>query len=144
LGEWRDDIAAFLSRDLIEAAVERGVVVRPPQPDEYYFAFADPSGGLGDSFTCGIAHRDSDGRAILDCLTETVQPFDPAAATREIVGTLKAYGIGRVIGDRYGASWVSGEFGRNGISYEASGRDRSAIYADFLPLLTSGRARLLD
>jgi hypothetical protein len=82
LGEWRDDIAAFLSRDLIEAAVERGVVVRPPQPDEYYFAFADPSGGLGDSFTCGIAHRDVDGRAVLDCLTETLPPFDPAQAPR--------------------------------------------------------------
>jgi hypothetical protein len=50
----------------------------------------------------------------------------------------------RVIGDRYAASWVSGEFGRNDISYEASERDRSAVYADFLPLLTSGRARLLD
>jgi hypothetical protein len=33
---------------------------------------------------------------------------------------------------------------RNDIGYEASERDRSAIYADFLPLLTSGRARLLD
>jgi hypothetical protein len=30
LAEWRDDIAAFLSRELIEAAVDKGVVVRPP------------------------------------------------------------------------------------------------------------------
>lgn len=144
LAEWRDDIAAFLSRDLIEAAVDRGVVVRPPNAAESYFSFVDPSGGLGDSFTCGIAHRDIDGRAVLDCLHETMAPFDPAVATREIVATLKEYGIVRVVGDRYAASWVSGEFGRNGISYEASERDRSAIYADFLPLLTAGRARLLD
>ena len=37
------------------------------------------------------------------------------------------------------------EFSRNDITYEAiRERDRTAIYADFLPLLTSGRARLLD
>jgi hypothetical protein len=32
----------------------------------------------------------------------------------------------------------------NDITLERSERDRSAIYADFLPVLTSGRARLLD
>jgi hypothetical protein len=81
---------------------------------------------------------------VLDCLHETRAPFDPAHGTREIAKTLKAYGISKAIGDRYAASWVSGEFSRNDISYEASERDRSAVYADFLPLLTSGRARLLD
>jgi hypothetical protein len=85
-------------------------------------------------------------RLVVDCLTETVAPFDPATATKEIVGTLKrkSYGIGKVVGDKYAAQWVAGEFGRHGISYEASERDRSAIYSDFLPLLTAGRARLLD
>jgi hypothetical protein len=36
------------------------------------------------------------------------------------------------------------EFARHDVTLEHSERDRSAIYADFLPLLTSGRARLLD
>jgi hypothetical protein len=81
---------------------------------------------------------------ILDCLHETLAQFDPATATKEIVATLKSYGIGKVVGDKYAAQWVVGEFGRHGISYETSERDRSALYADFLPLLTSGRARLLD
>ena len=81
---------------------------------------------------------------MLDCLHETRAPFDPAQATQEIAKTLKAYGVTKVVGDRYAAGWVVGEFGRNDISYEASERDRSAVYADFLPLLTSGRARLLD
>jgi hypothetical protein len=144
LAEWRDDIAAFLSRELIEGAVDRGVVVRQPVDGEQYFAFADPSGGIADSFTCGIAHRDSDGRALLDCLTEAAPPFDPVAATADIAKTLKAYGIGKVIADRYAAQWPVAEFARNDITLEHSERDRSAIYADFLPLLTSGRARLLD
>jgi hypothetical protein len=144
LGEWRSDISAFLSRELIESAVDRNVVVRLPEPGVDYHAFADPSGGLGDSFTCAVAHRDADGRAVLDALHETVAPFDPAQATREIAGVLKAYGVTRVVGDKYAGAWVSGEFGRNDISYEASERDRSGLYSDFLPLLTSGRARLLD
>ena len=144
LAEWRDDIAAFLSRELIEGAVDRGVTVRPPLPGVDYHAFADPSGGLGDSFTAAVAHRESDGQVVLDCVIETTPPFDPAAATKEIAATLRAYGITKVIGDRYAAQWPVAEFSRNDISYEHSERDRSAIYADFLPLLTSGRARLLD
>ena len=75
---------------------------------------------------------------------ETVAPFDPAQATAEIAKTLKAYGVVKVIGDKYAAQWPVAEFARNDITYEHSERDRSAIYADFLPLLTSGRARLLD
>jgi hypothetical protein len=93
VSEWRDDIAAFLSRELIEAAVDWNVAVRPPQAGVDYHAFADPSGGLGDSFTAAVAHRDADGWCVLDCLNETVAPFDPAQATAEIAATLKAYGI---------------------------------------------------
>lgn len=144
LAEWRDDIAAFLSRELIEGAVDRGVTVRPRQAGLDYHAFADPSGGLGDSFACAVAHRDAEGRCVLDALHETVPQFDPAQATAEIARTLKAYRVTKVIGDKYAAQWPVAEFSRNYISYEHSERDRSAVYADFLPLLTSGRARLLD
>jgi hypothetical protein len=142
--QWRDDVSAFLSRELIESAVDRGVVVRAPEQGIDYHAFADPSGGISDSLACAIAHRDADGRAILDCLHETVAPFDPAQATAAIAKVLKAYGVTRVVSDKYAAQWPVSEFSRNDITLEHSERDRSAIYADFLPLLTSGRARLLD
>jgi hypothetical protein len=89
-------------------------------------------------------HREDGGAVVLDCLHETVPPFDPAQATAEIAKTLKAYSVARVVGDKYAAQWPVAEFSRNDISYEHSERDRSAVYADFLPLLTSGRARLLD
>jgi hypothetical protein len=98
----------------------------------------------GDSFTCAVAHRDADGKAILDCLHEVRAPFDPAVATREIAATLKAYGITKVVADKYAAQWPVAEFSCNNVTLEHSERDRSAIYADFLPLLTSGRARLID
>jgi hypothetical protein len=30
LSEWRDDLSSFISRELLDAAVDRGVIVRPP------------------------------------------------------------------------------------------------------------------
>ena len=55
LAQWRSDLADFLDRELIEAAVDLGVVVAPIS-GRVYCAFADPSGGQGDSFTVAIAH----------------------------------------------------------------------------------------
>jgi hypothetical protein len=142
--EFRDDVLQFIERDLVEAAVDQGVLVRPPHSGLRYMGAADPSGGRGDSFTLGIAHRSDDGAIILDCLVERPSPFNPSEATAEMAATLREYGLSQVFGDRYAASWVSECFAANGIRYIASDRDRSAIYADALPLLTTGRCRLLD
>src|SRR5215472_11991103 len=57
-------IAEAYERDPASAA---DVVVRPPLPNVQYTAFADPSGGAGDSFTAAVAHID-DGVAVLDAL----------------------------------------------------------------------------
>ena len=47
-------------------------------------------------------------------------------------------------GDRYTAEWVAEAFAREGIRYQAADADKSAVYADTLPLFASGRVRLLD
>ena len=143
LAEWRDDIATFINRELIESAVDLSVTVRPPVAGISYRAFCDPSGGMSDSFTCGIAHAEGE-IAVLDCLLEIAAPFNPTTATGDVAKTLKSYGLSEVVGDRYAASWVVDAFSRHGIRYTHSERDRSAIYADALPLFTSGRVRLLD
>jgi len=70
LAEWRDDISTFIDRALIENAVDNGVLVRPCVPNAKYRAFADPSGGAGDAFTLGIAHREKNNTVVLDCLVE--------------------------------------------------------------------------
>ncbi len=41
------------------------------------------------------------------------------------------------------AGWLS-EFAQRSVTYRHSTRDRTAIYANVLPLFTSGRARILD
>jgi hypothetical protein len=142
--EWRDDVAAYLPRELVENAVDLGVEVRPPVAGMDYVAFADPSGGVSDSFCVGIAYAD-DEQAVLAALLEIRPPFDPMSVMlAEVAPLLRSFGLSEVIGDRYAANWVSGAFERVGIRYRHSERDRSAVYENALPLFTSGRARILD
>jgi hypothetical protein len=142
--EWRDDIASYLPRELIESAVDDGVHVRPPVPGTKYVAFADPSGGVADSFTMAVAHPEKSGIVVLDNMVEIKPPFNVTVATRQVADVLKTYGLHEVSGDRYAAGWVVDAFDKCGIKYRHSARDRSAVYADALPLFTAGRARLLD
>jgi hypothetical protein len=144
LAEWRSDIGEFLGREVIEAAVDRDVVVRPPATDTRYFAFADPSGGISDSFTLAIAHREPKNVAVLDCLREWKAPFNPASVVAEIADLLRSYRLTTLRGDRYAASWVVEAFRAQQIRYDASELDRSAIYENAIPLFASGRARILD
>ena len=144
LSEWRDDLSSFIGRELLEAAVDVGVLVRPPVEGVKYFAFTDASGGVGDSFTLGISHRAGDGCVVLDLLFEKRAPLHPYETTEEIVALLKTYRSAQVVGDAYGAKWVSEAFIKAGINYRKSEIDRSAIYLNVLPLFTSGRARLVD
>ncbi len=144
LSHWRDDLASFLPRDLLDAAVDPGVIVRPPQPNIHYIAGCDPSGGRGDSFTAAIAHREKDGMIVLDALFEAKSPFNPSAVVSEIAALLKDYHCYQTTGDNYGAEWVPDAFSKHGIRFLPPSRDRSGFYSDVLPLFTSGRARLLD
>ena len=41
LGQWRDDIGAFVPLELIEGAIDAGVLVRPSKPGVAYFGFVD-------------------------------------------------------------------------------------------------------
>jgi hypothetical protein len=144
LAEWRDDIATFVDRALLEAAVDVGVTVRPRVPNVAYYAFADPSGGASDAFTLAVAHRDKDNTIVLDCLVERSAPFNPDAVAADMAKTLREYGLSTCVGDKYAAQWVVQSFASKGIAYSYSHRDRSMIYSDVLPLFTSGRVRLLD
>ena len=143
LAEFRDDVGGWADIAIIEAAVDRGLMVRPPRAGVHYVGFSDPSGGARDSFTTAIAHLEGD-TAVLDCLVECKAPFNPTTATKEMAAVLKQYKVWSTVGDKYGAAWIVDAFAKCGIKYEHSERDRSSIYLDALPLFTSGRARLLD
>jgi len=141
--EFRGDLEVFVSREAIEACVARGVTVRQPLSTIRYLGFVDPSGGSSDSMTLAIGHSEN-GRAVVDCILERKAPFSPEAVVAEFAGTLKAYRISSVRGDRYAGEWPSERFQVHGIRYEPAEMNRSELYLAFLPLLNSGRLELLD
>jgi hypothetical protein len=145
LAEFRSDIEGFVSREVVEACVARGLFERPPQPGLRCAAFVDPSGGSADSFTLAIAHRNRDvDRVVLDCLREIKPPFSPEAVVDEFAGVLKSYAVTRVQGDRYGGEFPRELFRRHHISYETASKPKSDLYRELLPLINSGRCELLD
>lgn len=142
-GEFRNDIQAFIDRDIVEACVSRGVHERPRQHGIQYRAFVDPSGGSNDAFTMAIGHSGTE-TAILDVVRERKPPFSPEATVSEFCTVLKAYGVTEVTGDRYAGEWPREQFRKHGIAYALAESPRSDLYRDMLPVLNSGKADLLD
>ncbi len=142
-GDFRSDIAAFVSRETVDACVVPGRRELLPVPGVQYLAFADPSGGSSDSMTIAIAHQQDD-VAVLDAVREIRPPFSPEAAVTEFAGLLKAYRLSEVTGDRYAGEWPRERFRVAGISYRISEPTKGDIYRDTLPLLNSGKLELLD
>jgi hypothetical protein len=99
-GEFRNDIRAFVPRDVIMACVDEHVLERQPHAYADYFAFADPSGGSSDSFTLAIGHAEEGGRVILDCLREVMPPFSPESVVDEFCADLRRYRVTTVTAGR--------------------------------------------
>jgi hypothetical protein len=143
LAQFRNDVQGFVSREVVEGCVTRGVFERPPVSGIGYYCFVDPSGGSSDSMTVAIAHREQN-RTVLDAIRERKPPFSPDAVVAEFAALMKRYGLIAVRGDRYGGEWPREGFRRHGVDYLVANKDRSALYVELLPLLNSGRADLLD
>jgi hypothetical protein len=144
LSEWRSDLSDFIDRALVEGLVVRGRREIEPLEHGIYQGFTDPSGGSSDSFTAAVAHRERDGRVILDAVREIRAPFSPAEATARHAAFFKDYKLKSVHGDKYAGHWPSTEFAKHGIRYEGTEISKSDIYRETLPHLTARRVELLD
>jgi len=142
--QFRVDVESFVAREVIDAATVAGRHELPPVEGVNYVAFCDPSGGSADSMTLAIAHRDSDGRGILDAVREVRPPFSPEQVVEDFAALLKTYRLFRVEGDRYAGEWPRERFSEAGVSYALAERPKSDLYREALPLLNSGRVELLD
>jgi hypothetical protein len=143
LGEFRDDVAAWIDPDAVEGCVVRGRREVPASRGVPYVGFTDPSGGSSDSMSLAVAHREGD-RLVLDLLRERKPPFSPDDVVFEFAAVLKAYGVTSVYGDRYGGEWPRERFRAHGIAYEPCEMTKSDLYRDLLPIINANRAELLD
>ncbi len=147
LAEFRSDIEAFLSRAILEPLVVQDRIFLPAQAGICYTAFIDPSGGAatGDEYTACIGHLESDS-SDPTCIVDKVIALrgNPKVSTERIARDLHQYGVSQIVGDRYAGTWPEKEFERYGIRYTASELDKSKLYVECLPFLTSGKVQLLD
>ncbi len=143
--QFRADIEALFTEELIEACTMNGVRSLDPLPHTSYIGFTDPSGGGNDSFTLAVAHLDK-GRmkVVLDRVLEEVPPFSPDEVVKRFTDVLKHYGISRVIGDRYAGEWPRERFRAHGIAYEVSEQTRSELYLNMLSAMNSNQMEMLD
>ena len=137
--------SAFQPEPIMDA-VARGTSIRPAEAGVSYHAFVDMSGGSSDDAVLGVAHRERDGRVVLDALVDQGgrPPFDPNAAVARFVAVLREYRISRVTGDRHAGRTFAAQFEQSGISYAVADRNKSQLYEAFEPVLNSHRAVLLD
>jgi hypothetical protein len=168
LVSFRSDVSSLFDMSVLRAAVVPGRHELARAAGITYTAFVDVSGGSSDAFCCAVAHAEDvkptrpvtpadaervaeqrargeiASRAVVDATREWLVPFNPDTATAECAAFLKSYGLRAVIGDRYGAAWVTQRFQSHGITYQPSERNKSEIYLAALPLLNAGRVELLD
>ena len=138
---FRDDLEAFVQRETVERCTREEPVELPPVRRVQYRGFVDPSGGSADSMTLAISHSEGE-RVVIDAVREATPPFNPSEVVAEFADTLKAYGLRRVTGDRYGGEWPRERFREAGIEYALADRSRSDLYRDCLPLLNGGTIEL--
>lgn len=152
LGEFRDDLAAFVDLAVVQACVRAGVAAMlPNRMCQPYVAFCDPAGGSGtDSMTLAIGYDGLDDLQLekevifLDRIDEVKPPFKPETVVRHFAETLKSYGCNSVYGDNYAAQWVVDAFDRYDIRYVKSPLNKSELFLNFLPMLNSRSIQLLD
>jgi hypothetical protein len=144
--EFRDDIADFVSQDVIDACTETGCRERPPNRSlgYRYSAFIDAAGGSGsDSMTMAITHLEGE-VVVLDVVRERKPPFSPDDVVEEFSGCMKAYHVSKAEADRWGGDWVVEAFRKRGITIAPAAKSKADIYRELLPLLNARRCTLLD
>ena len=140
-GEFRTDIESFASREAVEAVTDWRTFEREPLQGVRYTGFLDPSGGSRDSMVAAVGHAEGE-IGMLDAIREIKAPFSPASAIVECVDLFKRYNVKAIFGDQYAVQWVQEPLRQYGIAYKPCD-PKSTIYMNFLPLLNSGRVRLL-
>lgn len=143
--EWRDDVEAFISQELIEAVTIPGRHELPRAEGVQYLGFIDPSAGRQDSMTLALAHRSKlTDKIVLDVLRERRPPFQPKAVVSEFSEVLKAFGVSEVESDRFAGEWVAEAFRDHGITVKPAAMTASEIYQNFLPYVSNGTVELPD
>jgi len=143
LGEFRDDVGAYLPREVIERVVVSGRKELLPKRDIQYYGFVDISGGRSDDASLSIAHKNKT-KTIIDYVKRYKAPHSPYEIIGTMAETLRKFNIRSITGDNYSAEFVSQAFRKHGLGYVKSKLPKSALYLELLPMICSNTIELLD
>jgi hypothetical protein len=140
---WREDIETFLPLEAIQAVVVPGLHSLPPQDQFQYSCFTDPSGGRVDQFSMCVGHIERE-KIVVDQIRGWRPPLDPSEIVGEVKKICTQYRVARVMGDRYGAAWVSSAFEKIGLRYEVCPLVKSDLYLALEGIINMRRVELPD
>jgi hypothetical protein len=140
LSEWRDDVAGFIGREIVERQVGDYIEL-PPHPGISYRCFIDQASGVpeGDSFVAVVAHKLGD-RVTIDAIREVQPPFNFFEVVQTVLLPLcKTYKVYKIVGDSYAGELARAPVRKAGIGFELARKHKSEFYADpFLGMLNAG------
>jgi hypothetical protein len=143
LGEFRDDVGAYLPREVIERCVVQGRTENMREARIKYVAFLDLSGGRSDDSALCLAHREGR-KLVIDLLRRWRPPHSPYEVIGEMARIIKKWGMVRATADNYAAEFVTQAGKSHGIMIERAEKPKSQLYLELLPLITSDEIELLD
>jgi hypothetical protein len=144
LGQWRQDRDTYISREVVESCIEKGVQQRQLIPGLTYYGFCDAAGGAGeDSFVIAIAHNHN-GTAVLDLTVTRKPPFSAESVVQEMSLWFKKWGIVNAHCDAFSGQVVADMFRKCGINMRTDSPPKRELFRGLLPHLTSGHVSLLD
>jgi hypothetical protein len=141
--QFRQDLSNLFSAEALNACVLAGRPLElPPQPGVQYVAHVDSSGGSDESFALSVAHKNAEGRAVVDLVREWPAPFDPLVVVADCADLLRRYGCAAESGDKYSSQWIVSAFRQQHITYQANDLNKSQLFLETVALVNSRMVEL--
>jgi phage terminase large subunit-like protein len=110
LATFRDDVEALVTLEVVRSCIKEGVTERLPERRWRYTCGIDVSGGVSDSSTLCICHREQD-TLIVDAIIERRAPHSPEVVCEEFATFAKTYRVSKVYGDAYAGQFRGTRYG---------------------------------
>lgn len=150
LAEFQDSLSGFLPSELVDRAVDRGTLERPPAERNVYIAAMDPA-FRQDTFAFTIVHMDPQKGVVQDVVRQwkpmVGMSLNPAEILPEIGRLLKQYRTFSVYSDQFQFEALLQLAYQHGFSIEGvdfTATSKADIYGNLKSLVAQGRIRLLD
>lgn len=150
--EFSTAASALVPSEMIDRAVARGVREFPREQGRRYLAGLDPSSKGNDCFAFALAHKEPDGRIVLDLTRQwkppgggQFLPYDDIVFS--ITETMNRFGATRVFSDMICAAALAAMFQKFGISFEqvstgGGGVKSQELYRTVWQLFVAGKVVL--